>query len=143
MDNASIQQMVLDASMVLNTPTKNLYVGYLSGNGVPPNAFSFTQGINFPTDPATGAFCLRTDYLPNVMYRFDSKHWIMYEDNVRMTMNNFGAQDVGAGQYFEGKAIRETQKKSFVNNTNTSTVNGKVIVERQALSKALKPKADN
>jgi hypothetical protein len=143
MDDASIQQLVLDASMVLNTPTKNLYVGYASGNSIPPNSYSFTQGITFPAEPATGAFSLRTDYLPNVMYRYDGKHWIMYEDNVRMTMNQFGAQDVGAGKYFQDKSIRETQKTSFVNNTNTSTVNGKVIVERQALSKALKPKADN
>jgi hypothetical protein len=66
----------------------------------------------------------------------------MYEQGVRMTMNQFGSQDVSTGT-FAGSAIRETQKSSFVNNTNTGTISGKVVTERQALSKVLKPKADN
>jgi hypothetical protein len=39
--------------------------------------------------------------------------------------------------------LRQTQKTSFINNTNTSTINGEVVEERQSLSKALRPKADN
>ena len=35
------------------------------------------------------------------------------------------------------------QITSFINNITTSTVAGKIVNQRQALSKALKPKADN
>ena len=38
---------------------------------------------------------------------------------------------------------RSTQKSSFVNNTKTDKIGGEVVQERQSLSKALKPKADN
>jgi hypothetical protein len=58
-----------------------------------------------------------------------------------MTMNEFGKQDTTTG-VFAGESNRYTQKGSFINNTNTATINGSVVVERQALSKALKPKAD-
>jgi hypothetical protein len=37
----------------------------------------------------------------------------------------------------------KSQLGTFVNNTNTNTINDKVVEERQALSKVLKPKADN
>ena len=40
-------------------------------------------------------------------------------------------------------ANRKTQKTGFINNNNTATIAGKVVPERQALSKALRPKADN
>jgi hypothetical protein len=141
-DDASIDQAVLDASVVLHTPSKNLYVGYLTGTGIPPNGAPFDSGITFTVNPAVGAFYLRTDYMPNALYRFDGSVWNLYEKNVQMTMNEFGSQDVANGQFINNQ-IRQTQKMSFVNNTTTATINGKVIVERQALSKALKPKADN
>jgi hypothetical protein len=59
-----------------------------------------------------------------------------------MTLNNFGSEDTASGT-FAGAQVRQTQKSSFINNTNTSTIAGEVVTERQALSKALKPKADN
>ena len=39
---------------------------------------------------------------------------------------------------------RNTQKTSFINNTNTNTIANQVVQERQSLSKALKykPEAD-
>jgi hypothetical protein len=141
LDDASIDQMVLDASMVLNTPTKNMYVGYLTGN-LPPNGAPFSSGLVFPSDPGTGSFFLRTDYQPNVLYRFDGTNWILYERNVQMTMNEFGAQDTTSG-VFAGDQIRQTQKTGFINNTNTATINGSIVPERQALSQVLKPRADN
>lgn len=140
--DASITQAMLDASVVLETPTQNVYVGYLTGDGKPPNGAPYGFGINFPTNPVTGQYYLRTDYLPNRLFRYDGNLWVKYEDNVRMTLNNFGSQDVASGT-FAGKAIRQTQKTSFINNTNTATIAGQVVVERQALSKVLKPKADN
>jgi hypothetical protein len=59
-----------------------------------------------------------------------------------MTMNNLGASDVGTGDRFVGKDVRQTQKASFVNNPNQTTINGKVVKEKQSLSKALRPEAD-
>jgi hypothetical protein len=132
-----------DASFVLSSPKGKVYVSATSGNGTPPNGAIFGSGINFPASPSKGQFYLRTDYLPNALFRFDGKNWSMYEQGVRMTMNQFGAHDVAPGTHFAGSAIRQTQKTSFINNTNTATINGKVVEERQALSKALKPRADN
>ena len=142
LDDASIENAILDASVVLRSPDKDIYVGYLNGDGTPPNGAPYGFGIAFPTSPVKGHFYLRTDYMPNRLFRYDGKHWIKYEDNVRMTLNNFGSEDVASGPE-AGKPVRQTQKSSFINNTNTATVAGKVIQERQALSKALKPKADN
>jgi hypothetical protein len=141
-DDASIDQAVLDASAVVHTPSHPLYIGYLTNGKIPPNGAPFTSGITFPEQSAQGAFCLRTDYLPNALYRFDGKRWKMYASDAQMTMNQFGAQDVASGA-FAGQAIRQTQKTGFINNTTTATIQGRVVPERQALSKVLKPKADN
>jgi len=124
-----IETAAMDASMILNSPNRNFYVGYMTGDGVPPNGAVFTSGDAFPVGNVRGQFHLRTDYFPNRLFRWDGTHWINYEENVRMTMTN--------------TADRKTLKTSFINNTNTATIAGEVIVERQALSKALKPKADN
>jgi hypothetical protein len=142
--DASIEQAIQDASVVLHTARENIYVkaGYLTGDGLPTNGSTYGFGISFPTPAIQGQFFLRTDYLPNRLFRFDGSRWIKYEDNVRMTLNNFGNQDVEGGT-FAGAAVRQTQKSSFINNNNTSTIAGEVVQERQALSKALKPRADN
>lgn len=139
-DDASMDTQ--DASIILNTPTRDLYIAVGSGDGVPPNGATFGSGIQFPSSPSSGQFYLRTDYMPNALFRFDGNRWNLYEQGVRMTMNQFGAQDVTSGPW-TGEQIRQTQKTSFINNTTTATINGKVIDERQALSKVLKPKADN
>ena len=119
----------LDASIILNSPKRNFYVGYLTGDGVPPNGAAFTQGIEFPSPGAVGQFHLRTDYFPNRLFRWNGKHWTVYEENVRMTLTN--------------NQSRQTQKTGFINNTTTATIHGAVVPERQALSKILIPKADN
>jgi len=133
-----VSSTALDASAVLATPDKNYYVGYLTGDGVPPNGAPYGFGIAFPGNAIPGQFYLRTDYLPNRLFRYDGKNWIKFEDNVRMTVSM-----TGETQTSNSALVRKTQKSSFVNNTNTSTIGGTVIQERQALSKALKAKADN
>jgi len=140
--DASVEQAIMDASVILKSPKQDYYVGYLSGDGAPPNGAPYNFGIEFPSQPVEGQFHLRTDYLPNRLFRYDGRHWIRFEDNVRMTLNNFGSEDVASGT-FAGKAVRKTLKSSFINNTTTATINGEVIKEKQALSKVLKPKADN
>ena len=67
--------------------------------------------------------------LPNRLFRYDGSRWVKMEDGVRMTLTNTDT--------------RSTLKTSFVNNTTTSTIGGESVTERQSLSKALKPKADN
>lgn len=137
-DDASIVNSSLDASIVLNSPSKDYYVGYLTGDGVPPNGAPYGFGIQFPNKPVYGQFFLRTDYLPNRLFRFDGRHWIKYEDSVRMTTSTKGGT-----QTPDPDLIKQTQKGTFINNTNTATIGGEVVTERQALSKILRLKPDN
>jgi hypothetical protein len=76
------------------------------------------------------------------LFRFSGTRWIKFEDNVRMTMNNLGASDVGVGDTFAGKDIRQTQKTTFINNTKINEIDGHNTKEKQSLSKALRPQAD-
>lgn len=126
-----------DASFVLKSPQSNYYVGYLTGDGLPPNGAPYGFGINFPSQPAEGQFFLRTDYMPNRLFRYDGRHWIKYEDDVRMTQSTLGET-----QTIDPNLVRKKLKASFVNNTSTNVIAGETILERQSLSKALKPRAD-
>lgn len=135
------------ASTVFRNPEYNDYGGqWLVGDGQPPNGVPFTAGISFPLSAVDGQYCLRTDFKPNRLFRFNGSRWIKMEDNVRMTMSNMGFKDVVPGgspeDVYIGKEVRQTQKGTFVNNENTSQINGKTVPEKQALSKALRPKAD-
>jgi hypothetical protein len=114
---------------IAGTPVRKGYTGYLMGDGIPPNGAQFGQGIGFPVDPQTGDYFLRTDFMPNRLFRYDSVRWIKVEDAVRMTMTN--------------TSNRMTQMGTFVNNTNVNTICGETVAERQSLSNALKPRADN
>lgn len=141
-DDASSDTQSVDASVILASPNMDMYVAYGESSLMAANGAPYGFGVTFPVDPAKGHFFLRTDYMPNRLFRYDGKHWIKFQDDVRMTMDNFGYQDVKSGP-FEGKQVRETLKTSFINNINTATIAGEIVTERQFLSKALKPKADN
>ena len=130
----------IDASVVLRSPAHDYYVGYLTGDGQPPNGAPYTFGISYPANPILGQFHLRTDYFPNRLFRFDGSHWLKFEDNVRMEVTNTPRD---GNQTTSNSQTRQTEVTSFINNTNTATIAGKVVPERQALSKALRPKADN
>ena len=138
-DTVDSDVAALDASMTLRAPDKDLYVGYLTGDGKPPNGAPYTFGASFPAGVVDGQFHLRTDYFPNRLFRWNGSHWVKFEDNVRMTMTNKPKD----GSPEAASQTKQTQKGSFINNNNTSTVAGVVVPERQALSKVLKPKADN
>ena len=113
------------------TPTSDGYtVGYLTGDGLAPNGFPVTPGVSFPTNPVLGDFCLRLDYKPNRLFRYNGRLWTRIEDKVRTNLNNGSSN--------------ETLRSSFVNNTyTTGTTDQGNIPQRQSLSQALKPKADN
>ncbi len=125
--DASTQNELADR--INQTPDRSGYDGYLIGDGIPPNGESFGTGISFPTTQAKGDYFLRTDLLPNRLFRYDGTRWVKMEDAVRMTMSNTDT--------------RNTLKTGFVNNTNTNQIAGETVTERQSLSQALKPKADN
>ena len=110
-------------------PERSGYSGYLVGDGLPPNGEVFGSGIGFPVSSQNGDYFLRTDFFPNRLFRFNGTRWIKMEDNVRQTLTNTNSRD--------------TQRTSFINNTKTSTIGGTTVTERQSLSKALSPRADN
>ena len=116
------------------------------GDGIPPNGAPFSAGISFPLQPSIGQFCLRTDFLPKRLFRYNGTRWVKVEDVNRMTMSNMGAEDVVAdgspNDVFLDKDVRLTHKTTFINNNAESVLNGKTIKEKQSLSKALRPKAD-
>lgn len=122
----------INVDKVYQTPDSKGYIeGYLTGDGIPANGETYTFGTSFPSQPVEGMFFLRTDYSPNRLFRFDGRRFVKIEDNVRMTMTQTNTRD--------------THKTGFINNTNTTTLeDGSTTTnERVALSKLLKPQADN
>lgn len=130
------------ASTLLASAEQNGYQGYITHDGTPPNGAPFTAGIAFPLNPTVGQFCLRKDFMPARLFRYNGTRWVKVEDVQRMTMSNLGASDTGTGDRFAGKDVRQTQKTSFINNDNTAVIDGRTVQEKQSLSKALRPKAD-
>ena len=105
--------------------------GYLTGDTV-PNGEPVVTGVAFPLNPVDGDYCLRLDYFPNRLFRYNStvKRWAKIEDGVRTNLNN--------------GPTNNTLRSSFVNNTYTTrTTDMGNIPSRQSLSEALKPRADN
>jgi hypothetical protein len=131
--NASTQNQTMDGKY---------YDGYITEDGIPANGAPFSAGIAFPVNPTLGQYCLRKDYLPNRLFRFNGTRWTKIEDVARMTMSNLGTDDVLSGQRFEGKDVRLNQKGSFINNDTSAKIDGRTVQEKQGLSKALRPKAD-
>jgi hypothetical protein len=130
-DNGNTALVDTDADGIPDTmqsPVRSGYNGYLLGDGIPVNGAAFGHGIQFPLDNEEGDYFLRTDFSPNRLFRFDSTRWVKQEDDVRRTLTNTNT--------------RNTQKGTFVNNTTSSTIAGEEVAERQSLSKALRPKAD-
>jgi hypothetical protein len=103
--------------------------GYLTGTGGAPNGLPVFSGIAFPSNPLVGDYALRTDYLPNRLFRWDGRRWVKMEDNVRTTLTP------GPNS--------QTLRSGFINNTDTFTNNSGNVSVRQSLSQALRPKADN
>ena len=103
--------------------------GYNTGDGTAPNGIPLERGIAFPVAPKIGDYFLRTDYLPQKLYRYDGVKWVEISRNVR-TATGFGIDD-------------ESQLSTFINNTATvATAQGTTIPSRQSLSKAFSVKPD-
>jgi len=98
--------------------------GYLTGTGVAPNGLPTGAGISFPQNPQVGDYFLRTDYLPQLLYRWDGKLWIRISANVR-TETGFTSNDL-------------SQTSSFINNSNVTVLtNGTTVPQSQPLSSIL------
>jgi len=123
---SSGDQPVLDV-----TPNGFGYVqGYLTGDGHAPNGLPVIPGVQFPPHPASGDYCLRLDYFPNRLFRYNGRAWLAITDNVRTDLD-YAAESL-------------TQRASFVNNTYTvPTTDVGNIPSRQSLSQILEIKPDN
>ena len=98
--------------------------GYLTGSDVAPNGIPTGAGISFPQNPQVGDYFLRTDYLPQILYRWDGQLWIRISTNVR-TDTGFTENDL-------------SQTSSFINNSNVTVLtNGTVVPQSQPLSSIL------
>lgn len=107
-----------NVSNVNPEPVRSGYKGYLLDDGIPPNGLSANSsqygfGLQFPSGAISGDLFLRTDYLPNRLFRFDGARWVKMEDKVRMTF----------GGSFAELDTRQTQKTSFINNSEMSGIN--------------------
>lgn len=89
-------------------PMRSGYTGYLLGDGFPVNGYDFGRGVQFPDLPSINDFFLRTDFMPNRLFRFDGSKWVKVEDNVRMTLTNTDT--------------RNTLKTGFINNSRFTYV---------------------
>ena len=128
-NNLDISQQGLLADRVNQTPERSGYDGYLLGDGIAPNGEAFGHGGSFPLNQIKGDYFLRTDFMPNRLFRFDGQRWTKMEDNVRVDMSNTDTKN--------------TQKGKFINNSTTTNIGGETVKERQPVSKALKPRSDN
>ena len=103
--------------------------GYLTGTSGAPNGLPIQSGIVFPSAPNIGDYFLRTDYLPNRLFQFVGTMWMIIYDAQRANITQGSAN---------------TLLGTFVNDNNTFVNNdGATVKERQSLSTALTPKADN
>jgi hypothetical protein len=97
--------------------------GYLTGSATPPNGLPVTADVQFPLNPTLGQYVLRTDYLPNRLFRYDGQKWVAIQDVQRTALTG---------------NLNATQLGSFINNNKTTLLaNGAVIPQKQTLSNLL------
>jgi len=121
--------LITTANGVFGKPDRLGYEGYLITDDNAPNGEAFGIGIQFPENNLKGDYFLRTDFKPNRMFQYTGDRWTKMYDDVRMTLTN--------------TSDRKTQQGTFINNNNTTTVAGESFPEKQSLSTALRPRADN
>jgi hypothetical protein len=133
---SSFYNKPLDANLKIPDTTSNTVTpsdaikGYLTGDSQAPNGLPMNTGIVFPAHPSVGTYFLRTDYLPNRVFRYDGARWVTI-NNAERTPLTRGVADI-------------TQLGTFVNATGSFVNAGNVTVPvKQSLSNALTPKADN
>jgi hypothetical protein len=106
------------ASAFNATPKRPGYTGYLLGDGVAENGAPFGHGINFPNNPIQGDYFLRTDFLPNRLFRYDGQRWVKREDSVRTNLTNYDPTKPETST----NRPRNTLKTSFIENSNRTGI---------------------
>lgn len=86
------------------TPDRLGYSGYFLGDDFAPNGSPFIRDVSFPLTAQVGDYCLRVDYKPNRMFRYDGNTWVKMYDAIRETLNN--------------SETKQTHKWEFINNDN-------------------------
>ena len=113
---AKLQQVDADGSTITDkaTPTSHGYNGLLIGDEFAPNGSNFSSGISFPLGSTEGDYFLRTDFLPQRMFRWDGKRWLKVHDVKRAPLNN---------------DTPNTLRGSFVNDVNTYLYNTPIATD--------------
>ncbi len=88
----------------LDTSPETKFSGYLVNNGTALDGYPVTAATTFPTDAEVGQYILRTDFMPNRLFRYSGKKWIVVSDALRTSLTN------GAGK---------TQRDTFINDNST------------------------
>jgi hypothetical protein len=96
-------------------------------DGIPPNnSKPVASGTTFPNVKHDGDYFLRLDFLPPVLYKFQTNIWKRVEANWR-------------SEWLPAGAVLA----SFINNNNTTTMDdGTTINEKSNLRTSIKPKID-
>lgn len=102
------------------------YPWVFAGDGKPPNGAELAgSGRRFPDQPQDGAWFLRTDMDPHVLYRRQGPVWVRQEVDYRK-------------KWQAAHRILET----FINNDKVTNNQGETFAEKQPLSKVILPRAD-
>lgn len=105
--NANVSSNTYSSSSTVSPSDK--VKGYLTSDAFPPNGATVAAGIAFPTSPVTGDYYLRLDYVPNRLFRYDSRRWVKIEDGLRTNLTP--------------GATNTTQRSGFINNADANYAN--------------------
>jgi len=103
---AAVEQVADDGSTITDkaTPRGHGYDGLLIGDEFAPNGSQFGSGISFPVNSVDGDYFMRTDFLPQRLFRYEKNRWIKVHDVKRAPMNN---------------GTKDTLRGSFINDVDT------------------------
>jgi hypothetical protein len=124
--NANVSSNTYSSSSTVSPSDK--VKGYLTSDAFPPNGATVAAGIAFPTSPVTGDYYLRLDYVPNRLFRYDSRRWVKIEDGLRTNLT-LGPTNT-------------TQRSGFINNTDANYANALVWDAIRISSGAYTPAAN-
>lgn len=114
--------------MVLPEVDSKDFAWVYAGDGIPPNgAVPIMTGKTWPLAPQSGDYVLRTDYKPATLFQWNNGKWQMQEQNFRG--NDWTAAHRLLLEFINDDAISKLQ-------------DGTTIPTKQALSQAIRPRAD-
>jgi hypothetical protein len=117
------------------------YPWIFAGDGKPPNGAELAgQGTSFPENAKDGDWFLHTGVDPYILYQFTG-------NTIPGPTGQPMASTGGAWHRREVDLRKKWQAahrimNSFINNDNVNEINGQMVKEKIAISKAVRPKAD-